>query len=448
MTIQDRRAESLARIGQLNPIFRFAIETLDGVVGDPGAPISPLDGPPGPDSVAGCLFGIKDNIAIHGVAATNGSSFPVGPKAEHDAFVVDRLVRSGASPIARMNMSEWALGATNSNATFGDCANAWRPEMVSGGSSGGSAVGVALRIVDFALGTDTAGSIRIPASVNGVVGFRPTSGRFSNRGITPVSPTFDTVGPLATSVLRVAAVAQAMDTYDPLDPTSTDHERPALLARLGRPAGGLRIGIWVGSVGCDVDAALSEAVLSFAHVLEGQGARLVDVDLPDIDECSTMMLRILYHEAAAFHRPRLEAAPELFSPDVRARLEMGVDIAAADLEEAGRFREGMQLQWDAALQGIDVLACPSLITDVPTRASASDVVDVTNRLGLLTRYWSMYGGPSLSVPAGFHPESGMPVGVQLVARRWRDDVALGAGAAFESLTEWSSATPSHVNPES
>ncbi|MEV6898514.1 amidase [Amycolatopsis sp. NPDC051372] len=376
--------------------------------------ITVLPGPAG-----GTTATVKDNIDVAGVPTTAGSaSFATGP-AEADADVVRSLREAGYALVGKNNLAEFAMGATGRNAAFGDCLNAWDPARIAGGSSSGSAVAVAAGLSDVSLGTDTGGSGRIPASVNGVVGVRPTLGRVSNRGVLPVSPSFDTVTPMARDVRTAAAVLAALDRggSGPVD---------ALLGSGVLP----RIGLAGGFFAVGVDPGVAEVVRAAVEVFRGLGAQVSPVEVPSAAQAQARMLDVMYPEAAAVHAARLRDAPDSIDPDVRRRLLLGLGVPPTRTAAAREWLTGFRARVDAVFTEVDVVLTPTIPVDVPLREGV-DLAASTREIARFTYAWSAYGGPSLSVPGGLHPTSGMPVGVQLSAAPWREDVLLGAAAAFE-----------------
>lgn len=382
----------------------------------------------------GPLFGLpmtlKDNIDIAGVPSTAGTSFLGAEPAEADSAVAALLRAAGAVVVGKNNMSECAIGATNHNRTFGDCRNARDRERIAGGSSGGSAVAVASGMVPAALGTDTGGSVRIPAAVNGVTAMRPTIGRISNRGVLPVSTTFDTVGPIAKDVRTLARVVAALDQFDELDPTSLRGTRTPATSTLDDSAHGLRVGIPQEFFFDGVDDAVASSVRSAVETVGKLGAQLVPVRIPDAELAQSRMLAIMYPEAAQFHRDRLRADPSAFDPDVLRRLRIGEATTAREIEDAQRWRSDFKSGVDDVFADVDVVATPTIPIDVP-RIADVDLAASTTEMARFTYTWAMYGGPSITVPCGRHPRSGMPIGLQLSAEPWREHVTLQAALRFE-----------------
>lgn len=423
-----RVREALDRAQRRGPELRAITALRAEDAGEEAERLDANDAPHGP------LFGtpvtVKDNIDVAGIPSTAGTAFLGAQPAEADSTVVGLLRAAGAIIVAKNNMSECAMGATNQNRTFGDCRNARDRERISGGSSGGSAVAVASGIVPTALGTDTGGSVRIPASVNGVAAIRPTIGRLSNRGVLPVSRTFDTVGPVACDVRTLARATAALDRFDPLDSTSRQGTRTPVTSALDVDVCGMRVGVpeefFFDGVDEGVASTVKSAIDTFAHL----GAQIVPVRIPGAEQAQQQMLTIMYPEAAQFHKERLRTNPSTFDPDVLRRLRIGEATAEWDIETAQQWRRGFQSDLNVMFQELDVVASPTIPIDVPHIADV-DLAASTTEIARFTYTWAMYGGPSITVPCGQHPGSGMPVGLQLSAAPWHEHVALQAALRLE-----------------
>ena len=388
---------------------------------------------------AGMLHGttvaLKDNMDTAGVRTTAGSLFFRDHVPTRDAFVVAALKRHGAILTAKVNLAEFALGATTQNAHWGSCRNAWDITRIPGGSSGGSAVAVAAGMAVASLGTDTGGSVRIPAAVNGLVGLRPTLGRISNSGVTPISAAFDTVGPIARDAVTVARVFQAIDAYDPTDPSCVAGKRQPVLAELDHDVADLVVGVPRGfffeGLAPEVGASLRE----FESSLVTLGCTLVDVDIVDADLAQQNMFKILYPDAAAFHADRMQHEPELFGEEVLDRLRLGLSVDATEMSLALTWRRRWQRQIELLFDRVDVILSPTLAADVPLVA-AGDMITTTHDITRFTYPWAMFSGPSISVPCGFHSGSGMPIGAHLTARPWNDGLLLRVAHAFQRTTDF------------
>jgi aspartyl-tRNA(Asn)/glutamyl-tRNA(Gln) amidotransferase subunit A len=382
-----------------------------------GDPLGPL---------AGIPVALKDNIAVAGVRLTAGSKRLAENVATEDAVVWQRLRDAGAVLVGKLHMAEWALGATTQNRDFGDARNPWDPERTAGGSSAGSAAAIASDMALVTLGTDTGGSIRIPASLNGCCGLRPTSGRVSNRGVIPCAWTFDTVGPLARRAEDVAATLAVIAGHDPHDPGSA---AVGVDDYAGTGIEGLRVGVlgWTANPAADVFAGL--------------GAVLEQVELPGREKALEDFRTLMAPEAAAYHAEVLRDDPETFAPDVLARLRHGAAVSGS---QYARAREAQRV-WTRvvlrALEGCDLLLAPGACGPAP-RLADCDPLAATAELVRFTAMWSLARVPALSVPAGF--ADGLPVSVQLVGRPFDEATLLRAAAAYQAATDWHLRRPGSV----
>lgn len=425
--VRTRLAAALDRIERDDPILRAFIATTGSRALARAAELDTGAEPPG--ELQGVIAGLKDNIDLHGVPCTAGSRHFRDRIPSTDATVSALLRTAGAVIVGKTNLAEFAMGPTGLNAAFGPCRNRWDPARVPGGSSAGSAVAVAAGFSDIALGTDTGGSVRIPASVNGVTGLRPTIGRVSTRGVLPVSVSYDTVGPIAPDVRTVARALATLDVYDDLDPAAVRGERTDVLAGLNRDPGGLRVGVPTDEFFADVDPGVHQVVLRAIDTLS-ELATISRVQIPDADQAQAQMIKVMYPEAAAVHRERLARTPGVIDPEVLRRLRIGLTISADDRAAALGWRARFQRRLDGVFENVDVIAAPTVPVDVPLIEGVDRAAAVRD-LARLTYIWSQYGGPSISVPCGLHPTSGMPVGLQLSAVPWREDLLIQVAAAYE-----------------
>ena len=374
-----------------------------------------VDRPGGDGPLAGVRVGVKDNVDVAGGPTTCASAFFADRVPAADAEVVRRLSDAGAAVVATLNLSEFAVGVTNQNSAAGPCRNPWDLDRIPGGSSGGSGAAVAAGLVDLALGTDTGGSIRLPASCCGVVGLRPTHGSIPLDGVFPVCDDVDTVGPLARTVSLVARAQRVLT---------------GSTAPLPEPAAPRRIGVPVQLLD-DVDPGVQAVVDATMAVFD---AEVVPIEVEGLLDAQDIVYTLVYADLARIHASRLTSAPELFHPDSLVRIGLGRDITAAQRAAAVEARHGLQARISAAMDDVDLLLTPTMPVDVP-RADPDDVLRVSRRLGSLTYPWSLHAGPTLALPVGFHPESGMPVGVQLTAPEDAEDVLFAAGLWFQQQTD-------------
>jgi aspartyl-tRNA(Asn)/glutamyl-tRNA(Gln) amidotransferase subunit A len=390
--------------------------------------------------LAGCVIAIKDNIDTAGQRTTLGSGFHAERIAHDDAEVVRRLRRAGAILIGKTNLHELAFGATTQNPHYGSCRNPWHPETIAGGSSGGSAVAVAADMCDAALGTDTGGSIRIPAALTGIVGLRPTVGRISNRGIEPVAPQLDTVGPMARTVVEAARLYEAIAGYDPEDEFSVDRPVESWCNALPRGLGGLRIGTPGLSFFDGVDAEVAKAVHRATKTLADLGAELRTVDIGDAPDLHNRLKLLVPTNVAARHRERLAKAPDTFGPDVRERMSLGLKTTGTDYADWLRLIERWCMRVRGLLESVDVILTPTVGIPAPKASAAADMISTTSQLTRLTFVWSYAGVPALSVPCGF-TSAALPVGVQLIGQCWSEARLLAIGAAYQEATDFHDRRP-------
>jgi len=388
-------------------------------------------------SLLGPLHGLpvalKDNIDTGSLRTTIGSSFFSDRVPDIDAEVTARLRDAGAVILGKVTLHEFAYGATNENAHFGACRNPWDTTRIPGGSSGGSGAAVAAGLCAAALGTDTGGSVRIPAALNGVCALRPSDGRVSLAGVFPITWTFDTVGPIARSVADLAALIGVLAGYDDRDPRSVDAPTPDYVAALDAGLDGLRIGVPRNFYFDDVDDDIVTLVRAAADALAAGGADVVEIDVPGADEAVETTTGMIRAEAYAIHRERLETEPERFGEDVRRRLALGASISGSDYALHREHARAWTRSVKRTFEQVDLILTPSTGTTAP--AAGSEMIETTQRLVRLTYGWSLAGLPALSVPCGLS-DAGLPVGLQLAAPRLREATLLRAGAAYQRETDW------------
>jgi len=389
-----------------------------------GSSLGPLHGVP---------FVLKDNIDTAGLRTTAGSAFFADRVPDEDAEVTRRLRSAGAVVLGKVTLHEFAYGATNQNPHFGPCRNPWDLDRVPGGSSGGSGAAVAAGFCAVALGTDTGGSVRIPAALNSVSALRPSHGRVSNRGVFPITWSFDTVGPIARSISDLAPVVDVLAGYDADDPHSVDAPAPSCTDALEQDLVGLRIGIPRNFFFEDVDADIVASVRAAADVYADLGAELEEIELPGAESAVDIATTIIRSEAFAIHRRRLDEHPELFGEDVRRRLRLGESISAADYAAQRQQGRLWRRTVDRAFERVEVILSPSAGTTAPP--ADSEMIETTQRLVRLTYAWSLAGLPAISVPCGF-AAGGLPIGLQLAAARFREPTLCRAGAAYQRATDW------------
>ncbi len=386
---------------------------------------------PGP--LAGVQVALKDNIAVAGVGMTVGTTVHAQTVADTDAPVYAALRAAGAVLVGKLSMSEWAIGATNQNIHFGDVHNPWDPTRVSGGSSGGSGAAIGADLAQATLGTDTGGSIRLPAALNGCVGLRPSTGRVSNRGSIPVSWTLDTIGPLARRAEDVAAVFAVIAGYDHADPVTLDVPVDDYVAACHEDVRGLRVGVLGGWSTDGLETGYAAALRTAGERFAELGVTLEAVELDGGADANDRTAELLLAEAAAYHADRLRDTPEVFAPDVLARLRRGEGITGARYGELRQWQRTWRRQVLDSLAGFDALLLPASGRSAPT-AAESDPLAMTAVLARVTAMWVTAGVPALAVPAGF--VDGLPVSMQLIGRPFADATVLRLAAGYQRTTDW------------
>jgi aspartyl-tRNA(Asn)/glutamyl-tRNA(Gln) amidotransferase subunit A len=402
----------------------------------------------------GPLHGIplahKDIFARAGRRLSAGSIILDGAPDE-TATALRRLDAAGALDLGPLNLSEFAAGATGHNRHFGDCRNPWAPERIPGGSSSGSAAAVAARLVYGSLGTDTGGSLRLPAHFCGVAALRPTTGRASRAGVFPRAWSMDAVGPIARHVEDLALLLQAIAGRDDADPTSATAPVPDYVAALEAPLSGIRIGVPRGFFFERVERGIGDLIAGAGAALERLGARVAEVHVPAVAPLFERALVIAKVEAAAIHRRWIAERRADYDHGTVDGIEGGFAIAAVDYAESLEARAPARREWLAsAFAGADLLltpvfehATPTLTESDPARPGAMDAL--LARFGRCTRPFSYLGFPALALPCGFQPD-GMPAALQLVARPFEEALLLRVGYQYQRATDWHLRAPRLPTP--
>lgn len=369
-------------------------------------------------ALAGVPVVVKGNIALAGHVPADVARFGGGPAAD-DALCVQRLEAAGAVVVATAHMAEWAMGVTGANPHAPVPRHPYRPDRLPGGSSSGSAVAVALDVVPVALGTDTGGSVRIPAALCGVVGYRPSGGVIPTGGVVPVSPTYDRVGVLARRVADAEVVVSAMA------PGPTAKSIGFVDKEAARP---LRVGLVTESMAEIEDPVASAAYRGALSAVEGWIVE--EISLERWALAATAARVQIHAEAAAIHAERLAKAPDLFGPDVRSRLEFGLNLSKREKLLADQELDIWRAELAACFERFDVLASPTCAVGAPLVGATLDPM-LVEALSRATYAVSAGLGPAISVPCGTDGE-GLPIGMQLFARPGCDRQVLRAAIAFEA----------------
>jgi len=397
----------------------------------------------------GIPMALKDLYDSAGLRTTYGSKIFEDHLPQQDATTLARLKEVGAVQLGKLNLHEFAYGPTSINPHYDTARNPWNLSCIPGGSSGGSGSAVGAGLVGFSLGTDTGGSVRIPASLCGIVGLKPTYGRVSRYGIFPLSWALDHVGVMTRSVEDAALVLQVIAGQDPKDPTTVDQPVPDYrTASLSIDIRGLRIGIPT-SFFCDlVEPEVSQAVQLAIDALKELGVETIPVSLPLWDHAPTASSLILGSEATSVHRKWLKTHRDLYDPVVRERLLIGFFITAEQYLLAQRMRSLLCHQMHQLMQQVELIAMPTTpISAVPIEqttyllnGSEHQVVSLLTRH---TRLANLTGQPAASIPCGF-TKTNLPIGLQLIGRPFEETIVLKAASAYESATDWHIRRPKMV----
>jgi len=383
----------------------------------------------------GIPVGIKDLYDTARVPSTSSSRVREGRIPEANAVAVDAMRNAGTVMVGKTHTHEFAYGGITPTTR-----NPWRTDRIPGGSSGGSGAAIAAGVCTVALGTDTAGSIRIPAALCGTVGLKPTYGRVAKVGIAPLSWSLDHAGPLTRNVRDAALVLGVLAGHDPADPASVDTPVNDYLTDLDRGISGLRIGVatnyYFDRVSPDVENATRNAITT----LERQGAHIQQVQIPYAEVTLGAEWAILMSEASTYHQDVLREKADLYTPEVRSLLEVGELIYATDYIKALRTRSLIQQGWATLFDHVDLIVAPCMPVAAPV-AGAPTVTwddgvseDVTTTLVRLTSPSNLTGLPTLSVPVGFD-DMGLPLGMQLIGRPFDEATVLRAGQAYENASD-------------
>jgi len=391
-----------------------------------GAYLGPLHGIP---------IGLKDIIDVAGVRTTAASALFSDRIPTEDAEVVRRLRCGGAIILGKQNLHEFAYGGSSTISFFGEVHNPWNTTRVAGGSSGGSAASVAAALGFAAVGTDTAGSIRLPAAYCGVVGLKPTYGRVSARGVIPLSPSLDHVGPIANSVYDAALMLQVMTGRASADPCA----EPSFISAFDELPANLRVGVPREFFFDDLHPEVADAIEKAIRVFAALRVEIRDVKL-EVPTDRTLAKA----EAYAYHKPFIERSPELYQPATLARIQAGANISPDDVlratDDLRASREAIRKVFDE----VDVLLTPTvpipppLIADLlkrPEDLRPQELMMLRN-----TRPFNVWGIPTISIPCGF-AKDGLPIGLQLAAGPGRGIVLLQAAQVYEQATEWHEKMP-------
>ena len=391
----------------------------------------------------------KDMYYRKGEVSTGGSAIRKDWIAPVTATALEKLDAAGVVELGFLNMAEFAAGPTGHNVHHGHCRNPWDQSRVTGGSSSGSGASVAARLVYGALGSDTGGSIRLPAAACGVVGMKATYGRVSRAGAVARSWSLDHVGPLTRTIRDNARVLAAIAGHDPNDSTTSERPVPDYEAALEGGVSGLTIGLALPKEGLvPLDPSIGAAVQAAADALDKLGAKITPVTLPDFTALYRAAEVMVKCEAAAMHRPWMEKTPELYANQVRTRMEAGFFIPATQYIDALRLRAHFVKEFlSTSMGGVDAVILPAIPFPLPTieetdteEKGGPAVLKMVAGFTGLTRPFNTLGVPALSLPCGFDP-NGAPIGLQLVGRPFDESLLYRIGHAYQGATDFHQRVP-------
>jgi aspartyl-tRNA(Asn)/glutamyl-tRNA(Gln) amidotransferase subunit A len=395
----------------------------------------------------GIPIGLKDNLWTSGVRTTAGSKILRDFVPPVDATAARKLARAGAILLGKTHMHEFAYGITNHNAHYGPAHNPWALDHISGGSSGGSAVAIAAGLCAASVGTDTGGSIRVPSSMCGIVGLKPTFGRVSVFGTVPLAPSFDHVGPLARSVPDAAILLGLLAGRDPLDPNSSPHRVEDYRGALHKPLRKFRLGRPREFYWDKLDAEVRRVTEGAVRNLEKQGAVVSEVSLPHISESNEAATNMSLAEARRVHEAAgyFPGCASEYGEDVRGRIEAGDKVSAIKYLEALDMRKRLQAEFAAAFREVDAVVAPTVPIPAPPITTefvqiAGEQVGVRPALVGMNRPANFTGLPAMSVPCGF-TRAGLPIGLQLIGRAFDEATLLRIAYAYEKTHDWGARHP-------
>lgn len=393
----------------------------------------------------GIPVALKDLYNTGGVRTTSGSRIFDNFIPTEDCTVAAKFQQAGAILVGKLNMHPFAYGPTGENLDYGHMHNPWNPDMVTGGSSGGSGSAAAAGQCTITTGSDTGGSIRIPAALCGIVGLKPTYGLVSRHGLTALSWSLDHPGPMTRTVEDAAITMNVIAGHDPKDVASAKVDIPDYTSALSGDIKGLRIGIVKEYFETPLDPQVRKAVMDAIGLLESMGAEVKEVSYPMFNQSQAISSTVLMSEATAYHRDLLEKDGHQIYEPVRQRLEAGLFISAAEYLRAQQARTIFDNQGRRLLDDVDLLAGPTEPVTAP-RIMASKVmageqeVGVVGALTQYTRPYNINGFPAISVPCGFSDEN-MPIGLQLAGKPFDELTVLRAAHAYEQATDWHTRRP-------
>jgi len=445
--IRDRKLSSaelteavLARIGQLDDrLAAFITVTVDqarsqAAQADEKIARGLYHGP-----LHGIPVGLKDLFDVAGIPCTFGSKIWRGRVPTQDSTAARRMREAGAVLVGKHNLHEFAHGPTNENPHFGTVHNPWMLERIAGGSSGGTASAIAAGLSTAGLGSDTGGSVRIPASLCGIVGIKPTYGRISRHGMLPASWSLDHAGAMARSVLDCALVLQTVSGFDPLDPSTSRRPVPDFTFDLEAGVRGLRLGVPSNHFFDALEPDVASVVETAIGILQSLGARLVKVSLPNLSYGPSAVEAISCSERCSWHDQWMKERPQDYGIDVLRRMRVGVLVRATEYINAQKIRAVIQSDFSTAFRQVDAIITPTTAMVAPPigktfQPCGPAALVPRHTLARLTQAASLAGIPALSLPCGL--SDGLPVGLQIMGPSWQEAAVFRVARAYERETDW------------
>ena len=399
---------------------------------DAGMSRGPLHGVP---------IAVKDLCFTKGVRTMGAAKVLADHVPSFDGTVIAKLKSAGAILLGKLNLTEGAMGGYNPE--FDIPKNPWNPDRWTGSSSSGSGVATAAGLCLGSLGSDTGGSIRFPSAACGIVGLKPTWGRVSRYGVLALAESMDHVGPMTRSVADTGIMLEAIAGFDPNDPTSLPNPVPNMLEGIGQDIQGIRIGFDENYATNDIDIELAEAVRAGVEVLADQGAEIVEVQMPDVDEYVSAWPTLCSAGAVAAHAATYPSQRDDYGLWFRGWLDMGAQVSGADYAKANNLRAACTGHLRRVFEGIDVLVCPSM--SAPPHVVTPEMLygaygarDL--KFQRFTVPFDYNGAPTLSVPCGMNSK-GLPLSIQFVGKHLTEPLLCRVGHAYESSTPWHNLHP-------
>ena len=395
----------------------------------------------------GIPIALKDLFQTKGVRTTSGSILERDFIPTEDASVVSMIKAAGGFCIGKLHMTEFAFDGTSRNHHYGPARNPWNIEMMAGGSSSGSGVAIASREAPIALGTDTGGSVRVPASLCGVTGLKPTYGLISRHGVTALSWSMDHVGIFGKSAKDVGIVLNYISGYDNRDPGSINYpsENYSLTSAINLDLNGIRIGIPKEYIWDIMDPEVKDLFNKSIDDIRYLGAEIVNISLPPLGLVNPAGSIVQTSEAASLHKDRILLNADQYDPAIRRRIESGFFIPATSYLQAQKVRKACMMEILGAMDNIDFLATPT--TAVTAFPIESDTVNISgNEVGSreallrITRIFSTLGMPAISVPCGFTRQN-LPAGLQLIGKPFQDSRLIQLANTYQAATKWNTSFP-------